>query len=662
MWMLMMLWRVLVKVLRHLGWGILLVPVAAMGIVLAGLNPWTFAAVVLAAVLAVQWPTLAARALPPTMVWAGASGLVVAARTPGSPVNWVVDRLQAPFATRVMNGSLPAKAAFGPGGFPPALPRWVIFFPGTRGFQVSYGPPGLSYGPPGLSYRPAGPIAQGAAKSVTFNQIAQGAGAVKNVIVKGPGRGRRRVLIRRNVVVKGSVPRKWSTAPVPQKAFTKLPPSGPGRLFGLGQHAIGAPAASVTRVIHGVARPVGPAAGFWDGRLLVPVALLLLTLGLWLTPRSLAGLRGRGAALAPEVRRWLAENRWGVLLVPVTLLGLTVFGVHPWTIAAVIAAVVVLARWPRVAADLVPVLLAIFAVRGFELAANWQSMAAQFQGPRFGQPPAASPVLFGAVDVNTPATALLAGVEASVFLAFGAWLVPRTIGAHARTVFTPGTDVELAGRVQRLTESRSHAVDAATSELRRIERDLHDGAQARLVALGMNLRAAERVLPGNPQAALALVAEARETSVRALNELRNLIRGIYPPVLADRGLGHAIRALALDTPMPTELDIDLPGRLSAPVESACYFAVAEALANAVKHSGARRVQIRIRHAADILRIEVSDDGVGGADPARGTGLQGVERRLGTFDGILAVSSPPGGPTMIVMEVPCALSSPKTCSS
>ena len=204
-------------------------------------------------------------------------------------------------------------------------------------------------------------------------------------------------------------------------------------------------------------------------------------------------------------------------------------------------------------------------------------------------------------------------------------------------------------------------MDAATSELRRIERDLHDGAQARLVALGMNLRAVERVLPTNPQAALALVAEARETSVRALNELRNLIRGIYPPVLADRGLGHAIRALALDTPMPTDLDIDLPGRLSAPVESACYFAVAEALANAVKHSGARRVQIRIKHAADTAADRGGRRRRRRCGPGQGTGLQGVERRLGTFDGILAVSSPPGGPTMVVMEVPCALSSPKTSS-
>ncbi len=154
------------------------------------------------------------------------------------------------------------------------------------------------------------------------------------------------------------------------------------------------------------------------------------------------------------------------------------------------------------------------------------------------------------------------------------------------------------------------------------------------------------------------------------------MRGIYPPVLADRGLGDAIRALALDTALRTETDIELPGRLEAPVESACYFAVAEALANAVKHSGARQVQVRIRHSVSrpasrarfraprspgLLRITVTDDGTGGADPARGSGLAGIERRLGTFDGILAVSSPPGGPTMIVMEVPCALSSPRTSS-
>jgi signal transduction histidine kinase len=323
--------------------------------------------------------------------------------------------------------------------------------------------------------------------------------------------------------------------------------------------------------------------------------------------------------------------------------------VRPWTVVAVIVALIVAFCWPNAAADLVPAALALFAVRGFETAASWQSMSFAGSG---------SPVQYGAVSVDSRQTALLAGAEASVFLALAVWLVPRTIIAHARGMVSP--DPDLAGRVQRLTESRGHAIDAASSELRRIERDLHDGAQARLVALGMNLRAVERMLPMSPEAALALVAEARETSLRALNDLRDLIRGIYPPVLADRGLGPAVRALALDTPMPVDLDIRLRGRLSPPVEAACYFAVAEALANAVKHSGARRVHIRVAHDG-VLRIEVSDDGAGGADPQHGSGLRGVERRLSTFDGIMAVSSPPGGPTMIVMEVPCELSSPKICS-
>jgi signal transduction histidine kinase len=279
-------------------------------------------------------------------------------------------------------------------------------------------------------------------------------------------------------------------------------------------------------------------------------------------------------------------------------------------------------------------------------------------GPRGVMPQA---TWFGAVPVDSSHTSLLAGVEASVLLAFGAWLFPRTVGVHASGKNTSG-QAELAGRVRRLTETRTQAVDAAAAELRRIERDLHDGTQARLVALGMNLRALERMLPTSEPGALALVAEARDTSLRALNDLRHLVRGIYPPVLADRGLAHAVQALALDTPLPVELDIDLPGRLSAPVESACYFAVAEILANAVKHSGAHRVHIRMQHHDGVLRIEVADDGTGGADPSAGTGLRGVERRLGTFDGILAVSSPVGGPTMIAMEVPCVLSSQKTYSS
>jgi len=391
----------------------------------------------------------------------------------------------------------------------------------------------------------------------------------------------------------------------------------------------------------------------WWGRLLILGSLLLLALGLWLSPRAVADLRALIARVAPRLDRWTREGNWGILLVPVTSFGLTIFGVRPWTIAAIAAAIVITIRWPRLAADLVPLVLVVFAAYGFMLVSRW------VPGPRVLATP--QPTRFGAIPVDSAQTSLLAGVEASALLAFGAWLFPRTIGAHARAKADSGHEVELAGRVQRLTETRGHALDAAAAELRRIERDLHDGAQTRLVALGMNLRALERMLPASPEAARALAAEAIETSARALSDLRLLVRGIYPPVLADRGLGHAVRALALDTALPVELDIDLPGRLTAPVESACYFAVAEAFANAVKHSSARRIHLRIEHADDLLRIEVADDGVGGADPDLGTGLRGVERRLGTFDGILAVSSPPGGPTMIAMEVPCRLLSPKTSS-
>jgi signal transduction histidine kinase len=222
--------------------------------------------------------------------------------------------------------------------------------------------------------------------------------------------------------------------------------------------------------------------------------------------------------------------------------------------------------------------------------------------------------------------------------------------------------VTLASRVEVLTQSRAEAVDSAAAELRRLERDLHDGAQARLVAIGLSLRALEKMIPVNSGAATALAVECRESSALALGELRDLVRGIYPPVLAERGLGDAVRALALDSPVNVATEIDLAGRPPAPVEAAVYFAVAEALSNVAKHADARRALARVYHRDGMLRAEVTDDGAGGADPAHGTGLAGIERRLGAFDGILAVSSPVGGPTIIVIEVPCELSSPKisTC--
>ena len=245
------------------------------------------------------------------------------------------------------------------------------------------------------------------------------------------------------------------------------------------------------------------------------------------------------------------------------------------------------------------------------------------------------------------------------------WASPRLLrgyGHFARSMLAPTKEAELVLRVRQLAETRSEAIDTSAAEIRRIERDLHDGAQARLVAMGMTLDAAGQIIDSNPDAARALLFEARDASVKALAELRDLVRGIHPPVLADRGLTDAVKALALDTPMRIHVMSELHGRVSAPIESAAYFAVSELVANVSKHAEARQTWIDIRHTDGMLRIGVTDNGHGGADPSRGSGLRGIERRLASFDGILAVSSPPGGPTAVTMEIPCELSLPKTSFS
>jgi signal transduction histidine kinase len=254
----------------------------------------------------------------------------------------------------------------------------------------------------------------------------------------------------------------------------------------------------------------------------------------------------------------------------------------------------------------------------------------------------------------------VAGLEGVALVAAGCLLAPRLLTWSADFELAERAQA-LARRVDGLTRTRSDAAETAVAELRRIERDLHDGAQARMVAVGMTLRAAEAVLLDDPQTALALVAEARQTSSRAIADLRDLVRGIYPPVLADRGLAEAVRNLALDTLLDVEVAVGMVGEPPMPVAAAVYFALAEALTNAVRYAGDGTVQVRVEHADGILRATVTDDGLGGADPSRGTGLAGVERRLATFDGILAVSSPAGGPTIIAIEVPCALSSAKISS-
>jgi signal transduction histidine kinase len=211
---------------------------------------------------------------------------------------------------------------------------------------------------------------------------------------------------------------------------------------------------------------------------------------------------------------------------------------------------------------------------------------------------------------------------------------------------------ELEERIDVLETTRAGAVDVQESELRRIERDLHDGAQARLVALGMNLGMAEQRLASDLGGARELVSEARLGVEEALRELRNLARGIHPPVLTDRGLEAAIASLTDRSPIPVVVTANVAERPPAAVETAAYFVAAEGLTNAAKHAGATRIEVRIAREPTRLVLEVVDDGRGGAD-ANGQGLHGLRRRVEALDGTLTIDSPSGGGTTLRAELPCA---------
>ncbi len=210
---------------------------------------------------------------------------------------------------------------------------------------------------------------------------------------------------------------------------------------------------------------------------------------------------------------------------------------------------------------------------------------------------------------------------------------------------------DLAGRVDELTRTRRGALDVQAAELRRIERDLHDGAQARLVALSMQLGRAEERLEDQPEAA-ALVRRAREEASAAIAELRDLARGIAPPVLADRGLVAAVEALAARSPSATSVSAEVPHRPPPMVETAAYFVVAECLTNAAKHAPGAPVHIAIQDSDTTLMVEVADEGPGGADSA-GSGLTGLRQRVEALDGTLSVSSPLGRGTRVRAVLPCA---------
>ncbi|MGW4124217.1 sensor histidine kinase [Nocardia sp. NPDC004711] len=270
----------------------------------------------------------------------------------------------------------------------------------------------------------------------------------------------------------------------------------------------------------------------------------------------------------------------------------------------------------------------------------------------------------------------LAGLSALIAIPLAALVlrlptVARWQALLARTLLGPAPGTELAVRVAELTATRAAALDAHGAELRRIERDLHDGAQARIAAVIMQLGLADQLRERDPAASSDLVRKAQDTAEAALAELRDVVRTVYPPVLADRGLASAISALAARSPIPVELALGgtvalRPGTTEVPdssrsgprwpaaVEAAAYFVISETITNATKHSGAEHLRVSLGGDAGLLTVEVLDDGVGGARETEGGGLAGIRRRAEALDGRMVLSSPAGGPTLVRVELPCGL--------
>ncbi len=314
---------------------------------------------------------------------------------------------------------------------------------------------------------------------------------------------------------------------------------------------------------------------------------------------------------------------------------------RPWPVGPWLAA----ATWRQLGFHLLAILTGV--IGGGLVAACWLAPVAAIAYLATGRPPAAA----GAAAVAAAAGLLLTAP----------WLarqVTRADAASARALLGPARSEELAQRVESLARSRADVVAAADAERRRIERDLHDGAQQRLVSLAMNLGMARERFAGAPEPVRRAIADAHDEAVLALSELREFIRGLHPAVLNDRGLDAALSGLVARAPLPVRLRVDVPRPASPSVEAVAYFIVSEALTNVAKHAQATQAEVTVTRDGDVLRIAVTDDGSGGAAPAEGddagagTGLRGLTQRAAAVDGTLTIDSPPGGPTVIAAELPC----------
>ena len=286
-------------------------------------------------------------------------------------------------------------------------------------------------------------------------------------------------------------------------------------------------------------------------------------------------------------------------------------------------------------------------VYGYAWALPHQSLLWRGRSP--GGPANHLPAMLG-----IPADAYLTAAGIAL-LCVAPWLtgaVTALDATTARALLGPSRTEELEHQVRRLAQTRAGAVDAADAERRRLERDLHDGTQQRLVSLAMNLGMA-RVEVTTAEQAKHAIAAAHEEAKAALTELRNLIRGLHPAVLEDRGLDAALSGVAARMPVPVRLTVDLPRRPPPVIEAVAYFVVSEALTNVAKHAQASQAEVFVQGTGDRLHVIISDDGIGGADPARGTGLAGLAKRASSVDGTFEIASPPGGPTLITVDLPCA---------
>jgi signal transduction histidine kinase len=314
---------------------------------------------------------------------------------------------------------------------------------------------------------------------------------------------------------------------------------------------------------------------------------------------------------------------------------------RPWPVGPWLAA----ATWRQLGFHLLAIVTGV--IGGGLVAACWLAPAAAIAYLATGHPPAAA----GAAAVAAVGGLLLAAP-------WVARQVTRADETSARALLGPGRSEELAQRVESLARSRADVVAAADAERRRIERDLHDGAQQRLVSLAMNLGMARERFADAPEPMRRAIADAHDEAVLALSELREFIRGLHPAVLNDRGLDAALSGLAARAPLPVRLRVDVPRPASPSVEAVAYFIVSEALTNVAKHAQATQAEVTVARDGDVLRIAVTDDGSGGAAPAEGddagagTGLRGLVQRAAAVDGTLTIDSPPGGPTVIAAELPC----------